>query len=68
MYFRILGNKIEYTQAAKRLEQISGAAPNTLEAQELKELIRAFTNYEKDIQQLRKKQLPGGIDNFEDNS
>jgi len=50
MYFRILGNEVEHQQAAKRLEQISNAKPDTLEGQEYKELLAAFLKFEKEIQ------------------
>ena len=55
MNFRILGSTIEYYQAAKRLEQLANANPNTPEAIELKELIQAFIRYEKEIHQPDRK-------------
>jgi hypothetical protein len=54
MHFRTLGSEVEYNQAAKRLEQIANAAPNTPEALELKELMEAFIRYEKDILRINK--------------
>ncbi|GEO07345.1 hypothetical protein AAE02nite_50090 [Adhaeribacter aerolatus] len=51
MHFRVLGSSIEYQQAAKRLEQLANAQPNTPEALELKELMAAFIRYEKEIKQ-----------------
>lgn len=56
MYFRILGSQIEYQQAAKRLEQLMDAQPNTPEALELKELIQAFIRFEKEMQQSKNDQ------------
>jgi hypothetical protein len=49
MRFRILGSQIEYLQAAKRLEEIVNALPGTPQAQELKELIGLFLEFEKDL-------------------
>ena len=54
MHFRILGSNIEYQQAAKRLEQLANARPNTPEALELKELMAAFIRYEKEIRRTGK--------------
>ena len=52
MDFRMLGSRIEYLQAAKRLEEIAHAEPGTPQAQERKALIRLFREYEKEIQEL----------------
>jgi hypothetical protein len=52
VYFRILGSSIEYSQAAKRLEEIADAKPGTPEAQELKELIKSFRHFERELQKL----------------
>jgi hypothetical protein len=54
MHFRTLGSEVEYNQAAKMLEQVANAAPNTPEALELKELMEAFIRYEKDILRINK--------------
>ncbi len=53
MYFRILGNQVEYQQACKRLEQIADAKINTLEWLEYKALLQAFIKYEKEIKALQ---------------
>lgn len=55
MNFRVLGSTIEYQQAAKRLEQLANAKPNTPEALELKELMQAFIRYEKEVLQPNRK-------------
>jgi hypothetical protein len=56
MSFRVLGCRIEYLQAAKRLEEIAHALPGTPQEQERKELILLFREYEIEIQQLRANQ------------
>jgi hypothetical protein len=48
---RTLGSLIEYIQAAKRLEEIANAEPDTPEAREYKELIFYFRNFELEIKQ-----------------
>ena len=55
MKFRILGSQIEYLQAAKRLEELVNALPGTPEAQERKELILQFREFEKDINKTKSK-------------
>ena len=55
MHFRTLGSRIEYLQAAKRLEEIANASPGTLQAQELKELILLFREFEKEISRTKGK-------------
>ena len=55
MNFRTLGSRIEYIQAAKRLEEIANASPGTLQAQELKELILLFREFEKEIRRTERK-------------
>jgi len=62
MSFKMLGSSIEYLQAAKRLEELAHAPPGTPQAQERKELIKLFREFEKDMvntadknQQLTKK-------------
>ena len=49
MNFRILGNRIEYIQAAKRLEELAHASPGTQEAAERRELIHFFRNFEEEV-------------------
>jgi hypothetical protein len=58
MHFRKLGSRIEYLQAAKRLEEIAQAPAGTLAAQERKELILLFREYEKEIQKLSANPYP----------
>jgi len=48
----VLGCRIEYEQAAKRLEQIIDALPGTPEAKERKALIRLFIKHEKEIKKI----------------
>lgn len=45
----MLGCEIEYLQAAKRLEELSPAKPGTGQAQERKELVNFFREFEKEI-------------------
>jgi len=54
MNYKFLGCRIEYWQAAKRLEELADALPGTPEAQERKELIRLFREFEQDIQGKKK--------------
>jgi hypothetical protein len=63
MNFRILGNRIEYIQAAKRLEELANASPGTPEAAERKELIDCFRNFEKEVY----KAGPHNIKNIQKN-
>jgi hypothetical protein len=53
MSFKTLGSRIEYLQAAKRLEEIANAPPGTPQARERKELIRLFREFEKDILKIK---------------
>ncbi|MDQ4140091.1 MAG: hypothetical protein M3142_06165 [Bacteroidota bacterium] len=52
----MLGCRIEYLQAAKRLEEIAHAPAGTAEAQERKELISLFLEFEKSIQNRMEQQ------------
>ncbi|WP_026461241.1 hypothetical protein [Adhaeribacter aquaticus] len=56
MNYLALGSEVEYQHAAKRLEEIFAAAPNTLEAQERKELIQLIVKFEREILKLRIKE------------
>lgn len=49
MNYLMLGCEIEYEQAAKRLEELSHAQPGSCQAQERKELLRLFVQFERDM-------------------
>jgi hypothetical protein len=53
MSFRMLGSRIEYLQASKRLEELAHARPGTPQAQERKELIDLFREFEKEIKEVK---------------
>ena len=53
MSFRMLGSRIEYLQASKRLEELTHARPGTPQAQERKELIDLFREFEKEIKEVK---------------
>ena len=52
MNYLVLGCKIEYEQAAKRLEKVAHAKPGTLEEQQRKKLLAMFVQFERDIKKI----------------
>jgi hypothetical protein len=57
MSFKALGSRIEYLQAAKRLEEIANAPAGTAQARERKELIGLFREFERDLLKLKASPL-----------
>ena len=57
MSFKTLGSRIEYLQAAKRLEEIANAPAGTPQARERKELICLFREFERDLLKLKARPL-----------
>ena len=54
----MLGSRIEYQQAAKRLEEVAQAPPGTPEAREREELMALFREYDKKIKKLSANHHP----------
>lgn len=57
MHYSALSCRIEYLQAAKRLEELAWARPGTPKAEERKELRRFFRDFKADIQAFQTKKL-----------
>lgn len=54
MEYQAIRNKADYNKVARRIEELKDAEPNTLEAAELKQLVKEIIHFERQHQLIHK--------------